>query len=381
MIENFPAGRSQTLSNSDLQGEAPGPILVALASLVIIIGGLKLAAPLVVPFLLAAVLATILIPPLNWLTAHRLPLPLAMLVLLLGLVLIWIPLAAIVGAAFDDFYVELPGYQEKIQAMVASIAAWLGGHGVEAGRAAIEDLVKPAAALSFVRQIGGGLGTALTNFFLILLTVVFILLEASDFPAKIRGALGSRADVVDSFREFSDRLQEYLRIKTLVSLMTGGTIAAWLWIVGLDFAMLWGVLAFLLNYVPNIGSIIAAVPAILLAIVALDWTGVVLVTVGFVAVNVAFGNVVEPRMMGKGLGLSTLVVFLSLVFWGWVLGPVGMLLSGPLTMALKIALETDPRTRWFALLLGPARQAAGVRSEAPRDAGDDGTKLDEARAR
>lgn len=352
--------------------QGPVSVLLGCAAVVVIIGGLKVAAPMVVPFLLAAVLATILIPPLNWLTAHRLPLPVAMLVLSLGLVLIWIPLAAIVGTSFDDFYVALPGYQEKIQAMVASAAAWLGDHGVEAGRDTIEELVRPAAALSFVRQIGGGLGTALANIFLILLTVIFILFEVSEFPAKIREALGDRAEVVDSFREFSDRLQEYLRIKTLVSLMTGGVIAAWLTIVGLDFAMLWGVLAFLLNYVPNIGSIIAAVPAILLALVALDWTGVILVIAGYVAVNVVFGNIVEPRMMGKGLGLSTLVVFLSLVFWGWVLGPVGMLLSGPLTMVLKIALETDARTRWFATLLGPARIAVPARTEDSRDARDAG---------
>jgi len=349
----------------------PGPVaaLLGFAAVVIIIGGLKLAASMVVPFLLAVVLATILIPPLQWLTARRVPLPVAMLILSLGLMLIWIPLAAIVSASFDDFYVELPGYQDKIQAMVAGAAAWLGEHGVEAGRGVVEDLFRPAAALSFVRQIGGGLGTALANFFLILLTIIFILFEASGFPAKIREALGDRVDVLDSFREFSERLQEYLRIKTLVSLMTGGAIALWLWIVGLDFAMLWGVLAFLLNYVPNIGSIIAAVPAVLLALVALDWSGVLLVIAGFVAVNMAFGNIVEPRMMGKGLGLSTLVVFLSLVFWGWVLGPVGMLLSGPLTMAVKIALETDPRSRWFAVLLGPGSQAPAAANRDAEPAG------------
>lgn len=357
--------------------QGPVSVLLGAAAVVIIIGGLKLAATLVVPFLLAAVLATILIPPLNWLTSHRLPLPLAMLVLSLALVLLWIPLAAIIGASFDDFYAALPAYQDKMQAMVVAVSAWLGDHGVQAGREALEDLVKPAAALSFVRQIGGGLGTALANFFLILLTIIFILFEASGFPGKVREALGGRAEVLDSFREFSDRLQEYLRIKTLVSLMTGATIAAWLWVVGLDFAMLWGVLAFLLNYVPNIGSIIAAVPAVLLALVALDWTGVLLVIGGYLAANMVFGNIIEPRMMGKGLGLSTLVVFLSLVFWGWVLGPVGMLLSGPLTMAVKIALEVDPRTRWFAILLGPAREAgvaaarADGHEEAPGDGGED----------
>jgi AI-2 transport protein TqsA len=348
----------------------PVHTLLSLAAIVVIIGGLKLAAPLVVPFLLAAVLATILSPPLRWLTAHKLPLPVAMVVLSLVLLLGWVPLAAIVGASFDAFYVALPGYQAKIQAMVASAAAWLGEHGVEAGRRTFEDLVQPGAALAYVRQIGSGLGGVIANAFLIVLTVIFILFEASDFSAKARAALGGRSELVHWFREFSDRLQEYLRIKTLVSVMTGLTITLWLWIVGLDFAMLWGVLALLLNYVPNIGSILAAVPAVLLALVALDWTGVLLVVAGYVAVNMVFGNIVEPRMMGKGLGLSTLVVFLSLVFWGWVLGPVGMLLSGPLTMALKIALEAHPETRWFAILLGPAGQAQQVARRDREEAGD-----------
>src|SRR5690606_27061084 len=230
------------------------------AALVIVIGGLKMAAPVVVPFLLAAMLATVLMPPLNWLTRRRVPLPVAMVLLSLGLVLIWLPLAAILGSSFDDFYTALPGYQERVQAMVGSATGWLQGKGIDTGRTPVHDLLNPAAALGFVRQIGGGIGTALANFFLIFLTVVFIMLEASGFPEKVRRALGNRTDVQGSFHEFSQRLQEYMRIKTVVSLLTGGTIAIWLWLVGLDFPLLWGVLAFLLNYVPNIGSFIAAVP-------------------------------------------------------------------------------------------------------------------------
>lgn len=361
--------------------QGPVGVLLGCAAVFIIIGGLRVAAPLIVPFLLAVVLAAILIPPVHWLTERRVPLPLAMVILSLGLVLIWIPLGALVGATFESFYTALPGYQERLMGMVIAAAQRLGDLGIEIDRSALEGLLQPAAAMSLVRQIGSGLGSALANFVLILLMVIFILFEASAFPAKARAALGGRTALNDSFREFSDRLQEYLRIKTLVSLMTGTTVYLWLWVVGLDFAMLWGVLAFLLNYVPNIGSIIAAVPAVLLAIVALDWHGVLLVIAGFVVVNLVFGNLVEPRMMGKGLGLSTLVVFLSLLFWGWVLGPVGMLLSGPLTMAVKIALQTDPRTRWFAVLLGPAQAEAVVEADPSGAAhGVDGAAVPEVQA-
>ena len=122
--------------------------------------------------------------------------------------------------------------------------------------------------------------------------------------------------------------------------------------------MLWGLLAFLLNYVPNIGSVIAAVPAVLFAAVQLGPGAALWAAAGYLVMNVAVGSILEPRFMGRGLGLSALVVFLSLVFWGWVLGPVGMFLSVPLTMMIKIALDSHPDTHWIAVLLGPEGAAA-----------------------
>ena len=140
-------------------------------------------------------------------------------------------------------------------------------------------------------------------------------------------------------------------------MFTGVIIGVALWLIGVDYPVLWGVLAFMLNFVPNIGSIIAAVPAVLLTIVQLGIGPAFLVAVVYVAVNILIGSILEPRFMGKGLGLSTLVVFVSLIFWGWVLGPVGMLLSVPLTMIFKIALESSPETRWIAVLLGSSPPA------------------------
>jgi predicted PurR-regulated permease PerM len=143
-------------------------------------------------------------------------------------------------------------------------------------------------------------------------------------------------------------------------------------VIGVDFPILWGLLAFLLNYVPTIGSIIAAVPAVLLALIQLGPASALAVTGCYVAINIGMGNVIEPRYMGRGLGLSTLVVFLSLVVWGWLLGPVGMFLSVPLTMTAKMALEANPSTTWIAYLLGPAENGASLQ------AGKDG--IDETQA-
>jgi predicted PurR-regulated permease PerM len=192
----------------------------------------------------------------------------------------------------------------------------------------------------------------LSNAFLILLTVIFILLEAATFPGKLNAAFGSSEETAGTFESFLGKINRYMVIKTWMSLMTGILVAVFLAILRVDYPVLWGLLAFMFNYVPNIGSIIAAVPPVLLAFIQFGTTKALIAAAGYVVFNVIIGNVVEPRFMGRGLGLSTLVVFLSLVFWGWILGPVGMVLSIPLTMTLKIALESAEETKWAGILLG-----------------------------
>jgi predicted PurR-regulated permease PerM len=189
---------------------------------------------------------------------------------------------------------------------------------------------------------------------MILLTVVFILLEASGLPLKLRAAMGDPEASLVPYKEFLESVNRYLLIKTAMSLLTGICVIVWLSILKIDYPVLWGLVAFLLNYVPNIGSIIAAVPVILLGFVQYGFASALLVAGGYLAVNTVFGSILEPKILGKGLGLSTLIVFVSLVFWGWILGPVGMLLSVLLTMIVKIALQSRQETRWIAILLGSA---------------------------
>jgi predicted PurR-regulated permease PerM len=148
-------------------------------------------------------------------------------------------------------------------------------------------------------------------------------------------------------------VNRYMVIKTLASLATALCIWLWLRIFGIDFAALWGILAFLLNFIPFVGVILMTIPAVLMALVQTDLQTSLLVALGYVVINTVIGSFLEPKIMGRGLGISTLAVFLSLLFWGWVLGTVGVFLSVPLTIALIIALEASPQTRPFAILLGP----------------------------
>jgi predicted PurR-regulated permease PerM len=187
--------------------------------------------------------------------------------------------------------------------------------------------------------------------------MIFILLEASTVETKVAAAFGRSTQSLKRPRVFLANLGSYLGIKTVVSVATGLIAGVMTWAIGLDFPLLWGMLAFLLNYIPTIGSIIAAVPAVLMALVQLGPAEASATAVGFVIINMVFGNFIEPRIMGYGVGISPLIVFIGLVFWGWVFGPVGMLLSVPLTMTLKLALESDKRTRWIAILIGSERDA------------------------
>ncbi len=222
------------------------------------------------------------------------------------------------------------------------------------------EYINPGSMMRLAVGMLGGLGSALSNIILILLTVTFILLEASSFPVKLRAVLGDPLQAFPQFTRFVDDMKRYMIIKTGISLMAGILIGIWLSILGVDSPVLWGFLAFILHYVPNVGTTIAAIPAIILTFVQLGIGSAALTAVGYLAVGFILGNVVEPRLMGRRLGLSTLVVFLSLIFWGSLLGLIGVVLCIPFAMTLKFACEDNKSTRWIAVLLGPETPAESI---------------------
>ena len=330
----------------------PTQILISIAAFVIVVAGMRAAEPILVPFLLSVFIAIISAPLLFWLQKKGIPTPFALLIVIAGVVGIIIGMIALIGTSIDDFTRSLPAYKTRLGELSAGFLAWLAGIGIVIPAEQLGDSFDPGKLMDLVAGGLSRLGGLLKNTFLILITVIFILLEGSTFPNKLRLAFGPGAHF-EHFDNFRVTVNRYLAIKTISSLVTGLVIAAWLAILGVDFPLLWGLLAFLLNYIPTIGSIIAAVPAVLLALVQLGPGSALLTGIGFLVINLLIGTAIEPRFMGRSLGLSTLVVFLSLVFWGWVLGPVGMLLSVLLTVTLKIALDSYEETRWIAVMLGP----------------------------
>ena len=329
--------------------------VVTLASILILLGIARYASAIVVPLLLSLFIAIIAATPVNWLKDRGLPSLLSIGIVLISTIFMLVLVSLMLGSTMAQFNDALPIYQAKLSKLTESITVLLSDKGINLETAGVLDALDPGAVMAFANNLMAGLADVLGNAVLIMFTTMFILFDALDFPRKVQRAEAENSErILEQITRFVKSTNEYMVIKAIVSLGTGVLIWVGLTIVGLDFALLWGVIAFVLNFVPNIGSMLAAVPAVLLAIVQLGPTSALVVTAVYVGVNTVMGNVIEPRLMGKKLGLSTLSVFLSLVFWGWLFGSVGMLLSVPLTMAVKFAAQNNSQTRWLALLLSPA---------------------------
>ncbi len=334
------------------KGPAKAPAILILAGFVIVVAGMKAASSLLVPFFLAVFIAVICAPPLFWLQRQGVPKFMALLSILAAILAVGLLFGLLIGPSLNHFLTSLPGYQERLSTHIVSLLSWLREKGVNIPAGEVPGTLHAGWVMNWAGSIFSALSGVLTNGFLILLTVVFILLEAADLPKKLRVVLPNPERSLAAIEQFSRSAKRYLVIKTLISAAVGLAIWLWLIILGVDYPVLWGTLSFLLNYVPNIGAIIAAVPVALLALVQLGVGSALLAVLGFVVVHIVLGSIIEPKLTGKGLGLSVLVVFLSMVFWGWVLGPIGMILSVPITRLATIALESFEKTRGLAFMLG-----------------------------
>lgn len=321
------------------------------AGLVVLLAGLKVAAPLIVPLIFSGFLAVITAPMVLWMKARRVPAVVSVPLAVFGVIVAGSAFVALVGGSINQLIGRMPFYQDRLDTLWRAVVGQLRSVGLDVTLAELGDHFDAGSAMNLLTATLSGIASMLSDTLLVLLTMAFLLFEALDLPQKLRQAMGDPRADISYLAKVASEINRYLVIKTYVSLATGAILGLFLWVVGVDFPLLWGLCAFLLNYVPNIGSIIAAIPPVTLALVQFGVARALVVLAGFVAVNMVIGNVIEPGVMGRRLGLSSLVVFLSLVFWGWLWGPMGMLLSVPLTMIVKIMLEHSGQWGWVALLM------------------------------
>jgi predicted PurR-regulated permease PerM len=328
-------------------------VVLAGASLVVIVAGLRAAAPILLPVLVALFLALLFLPAMIRLERIGLPRWASVTAVVLLAAAAVLLVTVLVGSSVDDFREALPRYRARLTGIVEGFTGWLAGRGIDVRAEVLSREVDSGTVLALVGDTAAALLSALSNLVLVLLLMVFMLVEARELPGKLRRAAGDPDADLGTLETAVENVRRYLAIKAWVSLFTGAAAGLLCLALGIDFPLLWGLAAFLLNFVPNIGSIIAAIPPVLLALVQFGGGRALAAAAGFVVINMVLGNVVEPRWMGRRLGLSTFVVFASMLFWGWVWGPVGMLLSVPLTVVVKILAENSEDFRGVAVLLGP----------------------------
>ncbi|KFK96470.1 MULTISPECIES: AI-2E family transporter [unclassified Serratia (in: enterobacteria)] len=332
-------------------------LIIMLAMLVVILAGIKAAADIVVPFLLAVFLAIVLNPLVVLLERCRVPRGLSVMLLVMTAVVLLMMFVSMLASSLNEFARSLPQYRGTMLEKIAELQYYAQRFNMDITFSvdAVVKLVDPGATMNLVTRLLGHLSGAMTSIFLLLMTVVFMLFEVQILPYKLRQALNKPNEGMAAIQRALQGVTHYLVIKTVISLGTGLIVWGFLTWVGVRFAFIWGMMAFMFNFVPNIGSVIAAIPPLIQALLFNGFGDAMVVAGGYIVINLVIGNILEPRIMGRGLGLSTLVVFLSLIFWGWLMGPVGMLLSVPLTIIARITLETMDGGQKWAVILGDGR--------------------------
>ena len=297
-------------------------LLITAACVVIVVAGLRAASGLVIPILLGTFLSFFCFPPMRKLQSWGIPAGLAIVIAVAAVSVGALAIVGLVGASLTAFSIRLPDYLGDLEPIKDETMALLQARGfVDAkNNPQLEQILNPEVILTLVSEVAGAVVSVFSNLFVILLLMVFTLIEVNGIGGKVRLAFGESGAVLEEMANIKEQISSYVSIKAWLSLVTGLLVGVLTWVAGVDFPVLWGFVAFIFNFIPNIGSIIAAIPVVLLALAQGGWQTAVIVVVGYLVINVVVGNILEPRVLGNRLGLSTLVVFLSLIFWSWVWG-------------------------------------------------------------
>ncbi|WP_320035654.1 AI-2E family transporter [Halarcobacter sp.] len=322
-----------------------------LTCLVVILAGLKAASEIVIILFLAIFIASIVSTIINFLEQKRIPKILSYLVVIGIFSLITLLLSYIVNISLKDFLTNLPQYEKQLQGLVVNTIALGESYGIEVDKKTIMEALSFSSFFGITTNVIGSIGTFLSKFLLLIIGIAFILAESKSFEKKLKIIFEKEKDKLEHFNLFSHNIKNYFLVKTFTSFLTGFLIAIILIFFDINYPILWGVIAMLFNFIPVVGSIIAAIPAVLLSLVGADINTTIILIILYVAINISISNIIEPKFMGKELGLSPLIIFFSLILWGWVLGIVGMFLAVPITMTLKIAFNSNSSTKWISLLM------------------------------
>ncbi|MCB0039985.1 MAG: AI-2E family transporter [Caldilinea sp.] len=337
-----------------IQTPAVRTAIVALGVIAVLFA-VRAAADILAPFLLAIVIAVLVQSTVSWLRGRGLPTWTALVVVGGMLAVVLVGLALLIDTGLDNLSAELPRLRQAMAAQLETVEAGLASLGFPQIQAGARLQQAANASGSIATSLLEEIGSIASSVLLVVFYVLFLLLESTVLPSKLETAFGAASPVSERLGRILASVQSYLVVQTALSALVGALVTVTLWLIGVDYALLWGVLAFLLNYVPNFGPILAAIPAVVMAFIQFGpGTQVLLTILAYVAIFIVVGSLLYPRVMGSRVGLSPLVVLVAMILWGWLLGPVGLILSVPLVAAVKIVADAYAPARWLAILLGNA---------------------------
>jgi len=353
------------MPRSDASTNNPTNGFIVAACLVVVVAGLRAAAELLVPVVIAVFLALLLGPLVRSLRRVRIPPVIGIPIVVLACVAVLGLIGGVVGQSVNSLMESAPRYHQRFVMLSNATDNWFRAHGIDISQQRLTDAVRPDTLLPLLGRTLSQVAAVLSHTILVLLLVVFLLFDAVDLPERMKGVLARSSMDSSRWSRIADEVKGYLVLKTYLCLFTGTVTWIVLYATGIDFAPLWALVAVLLGYVPNVGPFIATAPPVLLALLQVGPGRMVIVLGLLSTVYMVIGNVIEPQVLGRRLGLSASVVFVALIVWGWIWGPAGMLLSVPLMVVLKILLENSPNYDWLALLFEPATP---MRDPAPAQA-------------
>lgn len=328
-----------------------------LVATVLVIAFLKLAKIIVLPIVISIFLSFLLIPVIHWLRQHRVP---AVLSSFLSLGLVFLVIVFVISlfvVSLRSLSASLPTYETRLMLLLSNAIEYINSFGFDIQA---QDLMKTLDVKALMGVAGKGVGFVLgfgmdllKYGLMIFFVTLFMMIESTRIGEKAVRAFGQGDLIGDSTKRIAMEIQRYIMFKTLISLATGILAWAFLSIVGVDFPLVWGLITFLLNFIPSVGSIIATFPPLFMALIQFDSPikYAVITLIGLGGIQLAIGNYLDPKIMGENLNLSTLVIFISMIFWGWVWGPIGMLIAVPIAVALKVMMQHHPRTKPIAMMM------------------------------
>jgi len=343
-------------------------VLLGLAGAVVAVAGLRVFAEILAPVFLALMLTVTASPLSSWLLRRGAPRWAAATSLVVTVYLVLFALGVALAASIARLVALMPEYQSQLDDLRAGAARALADLGVDTGHAgSLTSFIEPGTVADLVQGLLGGLLATASNTFFLLAVLLFLCLDAVGFPARLRGVAMQRPQVVEALRSFAGGTRRYLLVSTIFGLIVAVIDTLALWALDIPLPVLWGLLSFITNYIPNIGFFIGLVPPALLGLLEGGVPLMTTVVLLYCGVNFVIQSVIQPKIVGDAVGLSATASFLSLVFWTWVFGPLGALLAIPLSLLAKgLLVDVDPRTRWIGSLISAGSGSAGPARPARR---------------